>query len=51
MRTTDLRKALDSSVTLHRSLLRYAHAFLNRDKNRGREMVGPKLRSAWRDGF
>jgi CRP-like cAMP-binding protein len=29
IRTIRLREAIDSSVTLHRSLLRYAHAFLN----------------------
>src|SRR5215210_1181140 len=29
IRANDLRKAIDSSVSLHRSLLRYAHAFLN----------------------
>jgi CRP-like cAMP-binding protein len=29
IRANDLRKAIDNSVTLHRSLLRYTHAFLN----------------------
>jgi CRP-like cAMP-binding protein len=29
IRTTDLRKAIDASVTLHRSFLNYARAFLN----------------------
>ena len=28
MRASDLRKAIDKSVTLHRSMLRYVHAFL-----------------------
>ena len=28
IRANDLRKAIDKSVTLHRSMLRYAHAFL-----------------------
>ncbi len=38
IRASDLRKAIDNSVTLHRSLLRYAHAFLNQaTQNRRRQ--------------
>ena len=50
IRASDLRKAIDKSATLHRSLLRYAHAFLKQATGQPSPTAAPRLRSGWRAG-
>jgi hypothetical protein len=50
MRANDLRNAIEKSRTLHSSMLRYAHAYLNQTTKTAVAMVAPRSRNAWRVG-
>ena len=50
MRANDLRNAIEKSRTLHSSMLRYAHAYLNQTTRTAVANGRSRSRNAWRVG-